>query len=158
MLGIWKPNWDQLESILAARGKIRLLSFEYRPLGVNYGPLGVNFLRLWIDRGPLGVDLGPIWVNFGPLVVEFGTLRVDFMFFETIWASRSRWWVSGNRFWSSKSQFLSLGFDLSLWELFLSLLGRDDFMPGRVDFCASGSWIKGPWISSFCLWGLNFDL
>ena len=46
MLGIWEPNWDQLESILAARGKIRLLSFEYRPLGVNYGPLGVNFLRL----------------------------------------------------------------------------------------------------------------
>ena len=37
MLGVWEPNWDLLESILALRGELRLLSLKIGLLNLIVG-------------------------------------------------------------------------------------------------------------------------
>ena len=63
MLGIWEPIWDLLESILASRGELRLLSLNIG-LDIDCGSLGVDFWRLWINCGRLGVFSGASMSQF----------------------------------------------------------------------------------------------
>ena len=55
MLGVWEPNWDLLESILAFMGELRLLSLKIGLLNLIVG--------VWesiVDVWSIGVDLGPL--------------------------------------------------------------------------------------------------
>ena len=54
MLGIWEPILDLWESFLALKGKCKLLSFYFMPIGVDYGSLGVNFLATVSQLGASG--------------------------------------------------------------------------------------------------------
>ena len=80
-LSTFFPLW---ESFLALKGKCKLLSLYFMPIGVDYASLGVNFWLLWVNWGPLGVDIAPLWINFEPLGVDFGSMGVDFRFWESI--------------------------------------------------------------------------
>ena len=79
MLGIWEPILDLWESFLALKGKCKLLSFYFVPIGVDYGSLGFKFWLL-SQLGAYGSGYCASMKQFCASEGRFGSMGVDFRF------------------------------------------------------------------------------